>query len=206
MIYEMRIDTFANPSHVSAFQEQIGNIIDYRNVFSRIGAFWRSEIGNVNQVIHIWPYDSFEQRAQVRVAASQEGKYPPRNVQGLIGETVEILNPTPLMRPWGEVQELGKIYEVRTYAIKPGSVGGMIKAMEKSLPEREKLSPLAGCWYTEFGELWKWIHVWPYESLDERAVIRAKAMELPSWPPATKEFILNQESRIMIPAPFSTMR
>ena len=92
MIYEMRIDTFANPGCVSDFQKKIGEVIDYRNTFSRIGAFWRSEIGNVNQVIHIWPYDSFEQRAQVRVAASKEGKYPPRDIQGLLGETVEILN------------------------------------------------------------------------------------------------------------------
>ena len=208
MIYEMRTDTFVPGGNADHFEKLFGEVIDYRNTFSRIGAFWKADIGPLNQIIHIWPYESLQQRAEVRVASTKEGKYPPRGIQGLLGEDVEILTPAPFMRPWGEVQELGNIYEVRTYEIRPGSTSEMIKRWGECLPYREKLSPLAACWYTDIGVQQRWIHAWPYASLEERMKIRAEVKKDPQWhwPPPTQDLILRMESRIMVPAPFSTMR
>jgi hypothetical protein len=47
------------------------------------------------------------------------------------------------------------------------------------------------------------IHVWPYEDLQQRIEIRAKTSQEPNWPPPVSELILNMQSEIFIPAPFS---
>ena len=206
MIYEMRTDTFRIGANARDFLEKVAPVIDQRNSYSMNGAFWSAEMGPLNQVIHIWPYESLKERSDVRVAVSQSGVWPPRGIEGLLGEDNEILSPAPFMRPWGDVQELGSVYEIRTYTIKPGNIPDMIDRWGEVMHHREKHSPLAACWYTEVGDLLRWIHVWPYANLDERTRIRAEAAKDPHWPPGTREFIVRQESRIVIPAPFSTMR
>ena len=67
------------------------------------------------------------------------------------------------------------IYEVRTYDMKPGAVPQAEEAFAEALPYREKYSPIAAFWHTEIGPLNQIIHVWGYESLEERASIRAAA-------------------------------
>ena len=95
------------------------------------------------------------------------------------------------------------IYEVRTYTLKPGSVPTFEENFAKALPHRLKYSPLAAFWHTEVGPLNQVIHVWPYESLDERTRIRAEAATDPNWPPANDpDMYVNMESEIFIPAPF----
>jgi hypothetical protein len=47
------------------------------------------------------------------------------------------------------------------------------------------------------------IHVWPYEDMGERTRIRGEATKLQGWPPNTREFVVEQQSEIYLPAPFS---
>ena len=62
---------------------------------------------------------------------------------------------------------------------------------------------MAAAWYTELGGLNKWVHIWPYKDLDERDRIRTEAVKTPHWPPPTREFLVSQETKIMVPAAFS---
>jgi hypothetical protein len=208
MIYEMRTDRFHSNAHTDEFERKFSELIAYRDCFSVHGAFWKVIIGPINQVIHIWPYESIQNREQVRAAVHKDGKWPPKNVRGMASLDVEILTPAPFMRPWGQSQKLGNIYEVRTYYLKAGCIADMIKRWGECIPFREKLSPLAACWHTDIGVQHRWISVWPFQSLDERKKIRDEALKNPKWhwPPPTQDLILRQEIKIMVPAPFSTMR
>ena len=67
------------------------------------------------------------------------------------------------------------IYEVRTYALKPGSVEDFEDSFAKALPHREKYSKLGALWHTEFGPLNQVIHVWPYDNLEHRDRVREEA-------------------------------
>jgi hypothetical protein len=95
------------------------------------------------------------------------------------------------------------IFEMRTYLLKPGTVAEFDKRFGDLLPERAKLSPLAGLWRTEAGVLNQVIHIWPYKDMNERDAIRAKAIETKVWPAKVQEFIIDMESKILHPAPFS---
>ena len=95
------------------------------------------------------------------------------------------------------------IFEMRTYPLKPGTVPQAEQAFADKIAERVKLSPLAGFWRTEVGTLNQIIHIWPYKDINERNEIRAKAVEKKVWPPAIADFVLDMESKILYPAPFS---
>jgi hypothetical protein len=117
----------------------------------------------------------------------------------------EIFIPAPFMRPLGGDQALGNVYEMRSYTYKTGSIGKVVDIWADAVPHREEFSPLAAAMYTEIGGLNKWVHIWPYKDLEDRNRVRAEASKSSHWPPPTREFLVNQESKIMVPSSFSPM-
>ena len=203
MIYEVRTYTM-KPGTVAEFEENFGKALPARETVSPLGAFWHTDIGPLNQVIHVWPYESMEHREECR-NTRVEG-WPPPNGGNILNMESEIWNPAEFMRPMGGGQELGGVYEMRTYTYQPGSMNEVLKRWAAAVPHREEYSPLAAGMYSELGGLNKWMHVWPYKNLEERNKIRAQAGENPNWPPPTREFLVRQENKMLIPASFSPMR
>ena len=170
-----------------------------------MGAFWHTEFGPLNEVIHVWPYEDLNERARIREEAAKDPNWPPRAQEFVLNMESEILMPAPFMRPLGN-QQLGNIYEIRIYTYQTGSIPEVIKRWSEAVPHREKYSPLAACWYTELGELNRWFHVWPYKDMAERDRVRAESLKDPHWPPPIREFQVRQENKLLIPAAFSPMR
>ncbi|WP_243772219.1 NIPSNAP family protein [Burkholderia anthina] len=103
------------------------------------------------------------------------------------------------------------LYELRTYTIAPGRTQEYIRHFEKEgLPIISRYATLIGWWHTEIGTLNQVVHIWAYESLDDRMKHRAALFEDPDW---IEKFIskgspmlINQESKILVPASFSPIR
>lgn len=203
MIYEVRTYTL-KPGAVPAFEQNFANALPHRLQYSPLAAFWHTEIGPLNQVIHVWPYESLDERARIRAAAAQDPHWPPQNdPETYLKMESEIFIPAPFMRPLGPDQALGSIYEMRSYTYRTGAMPQVIQLWQNAIPHREEHSPLAAAWHTELGGLNKWVHIWPYQNLEERNRIRQEAAQSPHWPPPTREFLVSQENKIMVPAPFS---
>ena len=205
MIYEVRTYTL-KPGNVAKFEENFAKALPYREKYSKLGAFWHTDIGPLNQVIHVWPYESVNERNEIRAEASKDPNWPPKNDPDMyVSQESEIWNPAPFMRPMGGDQALGNIYEMRIYTYRSGSMAEVIKRWAEAIPHREEFSPLAAAMSSELGGLNKWMHVWPYKDLAERDRIRAESRKSPHWPPPTGEFLLAQENKMLIPASFSPM-
>ena len=204
MIYEMRT-YMMKPGTVPAFEERFGEAMPNRQKYSRLGALWHTEFGPLNQVIHVWPYEDLAERARVRAAAVQEPDWPPRAQELIVSQEAEILLPAPFMRPM-EPREMGSIYEMRIYAYLPGTMPEVLKRWGELIEGRERFSPLAACWYTDVGTLNKFIHVWPYRDMAEREKVREEARLDGHWPPATREFLVRQENKLLVPAAFSPLK
>ena len=205
MIYEVRTYTL-KPGAVPGFEEKFAKTLPHREKYSKLGAFWHTEFGPLNQVIHVWPYENLEERTHIREEAGKDPIWPPKNDPDIYLSTEsEIFTPAPFMRPLGGDQALGNIYEMRTYTYKPGSMDEVIKRWEAAVPHREEYSPLAAAMYTEVGESYKWVHIWPYKDLVERTKVRAEARKNPDWPPHTGEFIVRMENKLLVPTSFSPM-
>jgi hypothetical protein len=203
MIYEVRTYDL-KPGTLAQYEERFGEALPHREKYSKLGAFWHTEIGPLNQVIHVWPYENMEERDRIRAEAAGDAHWPPRSDGAVVNMNSEIWNPAPFMRPMGGDQALGNIYEMRIYTYEPGSIPELIRRWTESLPYREEFSPLAAGMYTELGGLNRWMHVWPYKDLNERAHIRAEASKSPHWPSGAPGRV-RQENKILVPAAFSPM-
>lgn len=208
MIYEMRTYTLS-PGKVAEFEERFAKRLPYREKHSKLGAFWHTDFGPLNQVIHIWPYEDLQERQNVRDAMATDTELQQfRGVPGVIvGQESEIYIPAPFMRPLGGDQALGSFYEMRSYTFLPGAMPGLLESWSAAVPQREEYSPLAAGMYSELGGLNKWVHIWPYESLEQRSSVRAAASKAGVWPPqgAYRELMIKQENKMLIPASFSPM-
>src|SRR5437868_882313 len=56
MIVEFRTYTL-QPGTVPQFEERFGAALSARTKVSPLAAFWHTEVGPLNQVIHVWPYE-----------------------------------------------------------------------------------------------------------------------------------------------------
>ena len=56
MFYEVRTYTL-RPGTVAEFEERFAKRLPLREKHSKLGAFWHTEVGPLNQVIHVYPYD-----------------------------------------------------------------------------------------------------------------------------------------------------
>ena len=82
----------------------------------------------------------------------------------------------------------------------------VLERFAQVIPDRVKLSPLAGAWYSAIGSLNQYVHVWAYKDGGERERIRAEAQKtVKGWPPQTREFMVKQENMLVIPAACSPL-
>ena len=71
MLYEVRTYTL-HPGNVAEFEERFAKRLPLREKHSKLGAFWHTEFGPLNQVIHVYPYEDLQQRTAVRAAMAQD--------------------------------------------------------------------------------------------------------------------------------------
>ena len=141
MIYEVRTYDL-KPGSVPQAEEAFAEALPYREKYSPIAAFWHTDIGPLNQIIHVWGYESLEERAKVREAASKEANWPPKITSGnILNMNAEIWQPAPFMRPMGGDQALGNIYEMRTYTYQPGSMPELLRAGPSPCPTERSSRP-----------------------------------------------------------------
>ena len=206
MILEVRTYQL-KPGSVAEFEKRFGEKLPERVKLSPLAALWHTEVGPLNEVTHVWPYESLDQRAEVRAAAVKTGVWPPNNGEFLVSMQSEIYIPAPFS-PALTPREVGPLFEIRTYTLAPGALPGMMERWTTKIDERVKLSPLVGAWYSELGGLNKWVHIWAYKDAAERQRIRAEAVAKGVWPPggAAAGLVLKQENKLVMPAACSPLR
>ncbi len=204
MIYEVRTYELMT-GNVVEYERKEGEALPAREKYSELTAWWHTEVGILNQEVHMWAYEDLGQMARIKAQYMSDPIWAPPGDHFHQHEKhmmSEIMTPAPFMRPI-EPGHHGNIYEMRIYTCKPGSMSEIMKRWGEMMPRREKYSPCLACGFTELGGLNRLIHIWPYESMEERGKIRKAAVDNGDWPPKTREFILKMENKILIPAPFS---
>ena len=204
MIYEMRTYDI-RPRGVPEYQKRFEAKLSGRLEFSKLFGHWYTEVGPLNQIVAIWPYDSLEHRAETRAAAEASGKWPPDTSELILSMRSEIYMPAPFMSPTGE-RDVGPIYEMRLYTYQPEVVPTVLEVWGDAIAERQRFSPLVGCWYSEGGGLDNFVHLWAYRSFDERLRIRLEAREKGVWPTPQMFAPDRQRSKVLLPASFSPLR
>ncbi|MBM3358159.1 MAG: NIPSNAP family protein [Betaproteobacteria bacterium] len=212
MIYEMRTYDL-KPRALPEVEKRFGEAYEYRKKYSPLAAFWHTEIGPLNQVVHVWPYQDLEERAKIRAAAVKDGNWPPKIAEFIVTQRSDIMIPftiSPEIKPG----KMGPYFEMRTYTYLPGELPVIMKNWEAAIQVRLQFGPVCAIWYSELGGLNKFVHIWPYPTLDARVETRKKAMATGVWPPGTKAEkeggrgyqLFAQENKILMPAAFSPLQ
>ena len=212
MIYEMRT-YHVKPGSLPEVEKRFGEAYEKRKKLSAMAAFWHTEIGPLNQIVHIWPYKDLAERERTRADSLKIDGWPPKIGEFLLEQRTDIMIPfaiSPELKPG----KIGPYFEMRTYTYANGELPLIMKLWESALPERLKFGPVCAAWYSELGGLNKFVHIWPYQTLNQRNEIRDKAKAAGAWPPSVKAIkeggrgynLLAQENKILMPAAFSPLQ
>jgi hypothetical protein len=100
------------------------------------------------------------------------------------------------------------IVEMREYTLHPGKVPEYLRLYEQEglAIQREILGHLVGYYSTEIGpELNQVVHMWAYESFEDRLARRARLVADQRWGAyiaKIRPMLVEQRNRILNPAPF----
>ncbi len=212
MIYELRTCDLKAKS-LPEVEQRFGEQYEKRRKYSELAAFWHTEIGPLNQIVHVWPYRDLAERERIRAAAAKDGAWPPPIREFILAMRSDIMTPfafSPELRP----AKVGPFFEMRSYTYASGELPAIMKIWEEAMPARLAYAPVTALWYSALGALNKFVHIWPYRSLDQRMEIRAKTRAAGIWPPseiAEKRTghsyeLLSLENKILMPASFSPLQ
>ncbi len=207
MIYEMR-RYILQPGKVGEWEKSFGEAYEVRGKYSQLGGLWHTEIGPLNEVIHIWPYENLQHRAEVRAQASKDasGKWPPSASQHLlVSQETDILSPVKGMTDWTGPQQWGTVYEMRQYTYAPGDLGKVAPAFGEAIAGRAAIYPVAGVFTSQLGNLNRLIQLFPFKDWNHRDEVREEFLKTKVWPPHTEARPVAQLVRHLLPADCSPL-
>jgi hypothetical protein len=161
MIYEFRTYTL-KPRSLAEVEKRYGEAYEYRKKYSPLAAFWHTEVGPLNEIIHVWGYTDLAERARIRAEAAKDANWPPKIREFVIDQDVEVVTPFPFI-PDIKPDTVGPIFEIRRYSLTAGSLPAVRKRWE-GIGERTKR--LAGGDSRRRGvrRANRFIHIWAYKA------------------------------------------
>ena len=211
MIYEMRTYSFL-PTDLPKYlkhAEEVGRPVRGNDYGVNCG-YWTSEFGRLNQVWHLWRYNSYAQREELRAKLSQNSDWTDKYVavikEWVKRQDIRILNPHSEFAP-PEVD--GNIYEYRYYRTSVGGATHWLNLFKEALPHREKYSKLVGLWHTEAGQPNEVSHLWVYPNLAARAEARAGSSQDEGWRAFLKmggPYLIEMNSVLLQPTNYSPLK
>ena len=211
MIYELRTYSFHQgkmPAYLKIAAE-VGRPVR-GNDYGMCHGYWTAEFGQLNQVWHLWSFDSLDARAERRAALQQNKgwteSYVPQIRPLLARQDIRLLNPVYGFTP---PENAGGVYELRAYRTQVGMAATWAKAFRETMPVREKYSKNVGIWTGEAPQPNEVLHMWNYADVNARAAARAACAKDPEWQAflaANGAMLAEMHSTLLLPTAFSPAR
>lgn len=211
MLHELRTYTFrAGQAAVAA--KNSGTVArDIRgDEYGKLEGYWLPEVGPLNQVMHLWSYDSFAHREERRQALAKNERwskeYLPLMRPIILRQDIRLLN--PIIGPVAPT-EAHNLYEFRYYRLQVGAMKRWVDLFTKALTVREKYSKIVGLWTTEAGQPNEVCHIWGYKDFETRMKARNGAAQDPEWQAFLKEggpLIEEMNNVLMLPSAHSPLQ
>lgn len=211
MIHELRTYTF-HPGKINTYLDiarNVGRPARGQNYGINMG-YWTSEFGSLNQIWHLWQYDSMEERARLRDELSKNERWTKEyvpNIRPLIQrQDIRFLN---LVNGVNTPEEEGGFYELRMYRFNPGRAAGWAQGYKEIMPVREKYSKNVGIWTGEAPQPNEVLHMWNYRSLEARTKARTELFKDPDWLAFLAKgagAIVEMNNVMLIPTDYSPMK
>lgn len=168
---------------------------------------WASEIGPLNQIAVLRGFaDETSRQAERERYLSSADAF---GIEAyLMDMRVENYSLFPFIQPLPAGRH-GPFYELRVYDLVPSGLAPTLKGWERAVGPRtcEQYSPVYAAFYATDGQLPRYLHIWPYASLEQRLDVRTRAVQDGVWPPENSgPQLLDMHSTICLPASFSPLQ
>ncbi len=165
---------------------------------------WRTEIGTLGRLLVLRGFEKAEKLADERRRALLSSN-PFNAGEAATALEMESYAPFPFLPPV-KTGGHGKVYEFRTYRLKPGGLPATMAGWEQAIvPAHKYTAHLVINMYALDGPP-RITHVWGFSSLEERSSLRANAYGAKVWPPkGGPENILEATSTIALPETWSPL-
>src|SRR5215471_14306927 len=133
MIYEIRTYGIV-PGSLAEVEKRYGEAYERRKKYSPLTAFLHTEIGPLNEIIHVWGYKDLSERARIRAEAAKDPNWPPKISEFIKAMRVEVVNAFDFV-PTPNPGKMGPVFEFRYYTLKGGTLADSAKRWEGAIPE-----------------------------------------------------------------------
>ncbi|KAH6559726.1 hypothetical protein BASA50_004980 [Batrachochytrium salamandrivorans] len=174
---------------------------------------WTTEIGELDQAIHIWEYNHYPGYIQTKGILAKDELHQAfqRKLRPMLRSRenqmmLEFAFWSSAAASKASTFDDSSIYELRTYLLKPGRMLEWEQQWRRGLEARSKFVQPVGAWFSQLGHLNYVHHMWAYPDLQVRKEMREKAWEVEGWSQTvhkTVGLINHMQARIVTPMPFS---
>lgn len=200
------------PDKVDEYTEHVGNWYPKMagmadNKVNLVGS-WRTEVGDCDTFVHIWEYQRYSgYHASLHSIASQPD-FPgfDRKLKTLIKSKRTSLMQEFSFWPTSPPRQLGGVFELRSYVLKPGNLLDWETYWRRGLLARKEVMEGVGAWFVQIGDLNTVHHLWQFADLEERRIRREQSWKVKGWGDTvhkTVPLIQSMQSRILIPCEWS---
>ncbi|KAI6247301.1 hypothetical protein HI914_04200 [Erysiphe necator] len=171
---------------------------------------WRTEVGDCDTFIHIWEYQRYSgYHASLHSIASQPGLSDfDKNLKSIIYSKRSSLMQEFSFWPTSPPRQLGGVFELRSYVLKPGNLLEWESHWRRGLAVRKENMEGVGAWFVQIGDLNTVHHLWQFADLEERKIQREECWSKEEWGNTifkTAPLIQSMKSRILIPCEWSPL-
>ncbi|KAL2918781.1 hypothetical protein HK105_201615 [Polyrhizophydium stewartii] len=201
----------AMDDYIALTKENYPRVANDSEFHVKLFGSWVTEIGDLDQAIHIWEYNHYPGYIQTQDLLKRDPQY--QQFQKKLAPMLRSRENQMMLEFafWTSSAPIttNGIYELRTYLLKPGKMLEWEHQWRAGLEARRKFVQPVGAWFSQLGHLNYVHHMWAYPDLQVRKEMREKAWEVEGWSQTvhkTVTLIDHMQSRIVTPLDFSPMK
>jgi len=168
---------------------------------------WASEIGQLNQIAVLRGFADEQARQAERERFLLDGSGFGANAF-ITDVRIENYSLFPFLEPLAAGAH-GPLYELRVYDLISSGLPPTLDGWRKAIEARtaEQYSKVYAAFYATDGNLPRYLHIWPWQSLEQRYQVRSQAVADGVWPPENSgPQLRDMRSTICLPAKFSPLQ
>ena len=173
MIYELRMYTTkpGKMKHVVNASATVAQKIRNGDTYGKLIGHWWSQIGKMNQYVHMWEYSDVEEMRKLRseLAAREDWKteFAPLVGPYILSQDIRLLRSVSNLKT---SQGDGNYYELKITNLNIGKAALWVKEFNNILKKVEKESINIGLWQSELSNPNEIVTIWSHSSLDKMQI------------------------------------
>lgn len=195
MIYELRMYTTkpGKMKHVVNSSATVAQKIRNGDTYGKLIGHWWSQIGKMNQYVHMWEYQNVDEMRRLRSELSSRDDWKKEFVP-LVGPYI-LSQEIRLLRSLSDLKKpsnINNFYELKIINLNIGKVGQWITGFNNLVNKIENESLNIGVWQTELSNPNEIVSIWSHSSVERMQMFWEKLENNSLW----KKFMDFQESSV----------